>query len=120
MALAYILAGINHFIRPQFYLAIMPAWLPMHHLLVWVSGFAEITLGVLLCYRYTRRIAAWGIILLLLFVFPANIQMMLDYRSAGHPRLWLAVLRLPLQLLLIWWAYQYTKPPRQLNTQTSG
>ena len=120
MALAYILAGINHFIRPQFYLAIMPRWLPSHQLLVWVSGFVEVMLGLLLFFRHTRRMAAWGVILLLLFVFPANVQMLLDYRSTGHPRLWLAVLRLPLQLLLIWWAYQYTKQTAQLNAQTSG
>lgn len=51
--------------------------------------------------------AAWGIVLLLIAVFPANVQMMLNYKAQSNPFLWLSVLRLPLQGLLIWWAFQY-------------
>lgn len=109
MALLYIAAGINHFVRPAMYRKIMPPWLPAHHTLVLLSGVAEIVLGVLLLFPATRVWAAWGIIALLLAVFPANIQMAVQYYRSGHPYLWLALLRLPLQFLLIWWAYVYTK-----------
>ncbi|RYF84761.1 MAG: DoxX family protein [Chitinophagaceae bacterium] len=110
MAVAYIAAGINHFVHPQTYLAIMPPWLPAHAALVFVSGVLEVLFGLLLLPLRIRHAAAWGLILLLVAVFPANIQMLINYYREGHPHLWLAVLRLPLQVVLIWWAYQYTKP----------
>ncbi|RYY38400.1 MAG: DoxX family protein [Chitinophagaceae bacterium] len=109
MALLYIAAGINHFWHPAPYLAILPLWLPAHEALVALSGVAEIVLGLGFLFRPTRRLAAWGIILLLIAVFPANIQMALNYYRADHPRLWGALLRLPVQALLIWWAWVYTK-----------
>ncbi len=109
MAAAYIAAGINHFVHPQTYMAIMPPWLPAHLALVFISGVIEVLLGILLVPKITRRMAAWGIILLLLAVFPANVHMLLNFYNEKHPLIWLAVLRLPLQFLLIWWAYQYTK-----------
>jgi uncharacterized membrane protein len=109
MGLAYIAAGINHFLHPAPYKAIMPHWLPAHALLVAISGVAEILLGFGILFRPTRRLAAWGIIALLIAVFPANVQMAIDYYGAGHPRLWLALLRLPLQARLIWWAWVYTR-----------
>lgn len=109
MAAAYVAAGINHFLHPETYLAIMPPWMPAHFFFVIVSGIAELMLGFFLLFPSTRRFAAWGIILLLVAVFPANIQMLLNYHRDEHPLLWLAYLRLPLQVVLIWWAYQYTK-----------
>lgn len=109
MAGLYILAGINHFWHPEFYLKIMPPWLPWHEELVFISGVAEVALGILLFFPATRRLAAWGIILLLIAVFPANIQMMLDYKAEHNLKLWIAILRLPLQIVLIWWAYLFTK-----------
>lgn len=109
MSVLYIIAGFNHFVHPRFYLKIMPPWLPLHSLLVLLSGIMEVVFGILLCIPATRLFAAWGLIVLLIAVFPANIQMMLNYRHQHHPQLWLAVLRLPLQGLLIAWAYVYTK-----------
>lgn len=109
MALLYTAAGINHFVHPEFYIKIMPPWLPAHKELVFISGVFEVVLGLLLFFPATRRLAAWGIILLLIAVFPANIQMMLDYKAENNPKLWIAILRLPLQPVLIWWAYLYTK-----------
>jgi len=109
MSLFYFIAGVNHFIHPQFYEAIMPAWLGWHLQLIFISGLAEILLAVLLLFNPTRRFGAWGIIILLIAVFPANIQMMLNYLHQNNPHLWIAVLRLPLQIALIWWAYVYTK-----------
>jgi uncharacterized membrane protein len=110
MGLLYIAAGLYHFIHPETYLRIMPPWLPAHHFLVLLSGIIEVVLGVLVIPPFTRRPAAWGLIVLLLAVFPANVQMMLNYRRDGNPLLWVAILRLPLQAALIWWAYVYTKP----------
>lgn len=110
MILFYAGAGINHFIRPDFYLKIMPAWLPLHKELVFISGVAEVLCAVLLLFSKTRRLGAWAVIALLIAIFPANIQMLLDYKHDNNPMLWVAILRLPIQLLLIWWAYSFTKP----------
>ena len=113
MAGFYILAGINHFVNPVFYKKIMPPWLDWHDTLILISGIIEIVLGILLLPIKTRQFAAWGLIALLIAVFPANVQMMINFREEQKPYLWIAVLRLPLQLLLIWWAYQYTKNKQQ-------
>jgi uncharacterized membrane protein len=110
MAALYVAAGINHFIHPEFYREIMPRWLPFHDELIFISGVFEILFALLLLLPVTRRTAAWGIIALLISVFPANIQMTLNYQQENNPGLWLAVLRLPVQILLIWWAYSFTKP----------
>lgn len=112
MVAAYVGAGINHFIHPQPYIQIMPAFLPYPDILVYVSGAFEIILGLLLIPLKTRKLAAWGIIILLVAVFPANVQMMINYRQENNPKLWIAVLRLPLQLLFIYWAYLYTRSRR--------
>jgi uncharacterized membrane protein len=116
MILFYAGAGINHFINPAFYLQIMPSWIPMHKQMVFISGVAEILCAVLLLFPKTRRAGAWCTIALLIAVFPANIQMMLDYNRNDNPLLWVAVLRLPIQLLLIWWAYRFTRPTTSVNS----
>lgn len=106
--LLFIAAGANHFRDPKFYENIMPPYLPWHRGLVIISGIAEIILGIGLLVPRTSRFAAWGLILLLIAVFPANIHM------ASNPGLYLTVpsaflwLRLPLQICLILWAYWYT------------
>lgn len=109
MSAAYLLAGINHFIRPETYRRIMPPWVPAHDAMIFISGAAEIALGVLLLPKATRRSAAWGIVALLIAVFPANIYMAVDWTRNQHPALWVAYLRLPLQAVLIWWAWLYTE-----------
>lgn len=88
----------------------MPAWLPGHHALVFISGVAEVLFALLLLIPSTRSWGAYFIIALLIAVFPANIQMLLNYYRENNSMLWVAVLRLPIQLLLIWWAYSFTKP----------
>ena len=108
MAGFYILAGINPFVYPGFYKKIMPPWLDGHYALIFISGVAEVVVGILLLPVKTRQLAAWSIIALLIAVFPANVQMMINFREEQNAYLWIAVLRLPLQLLLIWWAYKYT------------
>jgi len=108
MILFYAGAGINHFINPSFYLQIIPPWLPLHKEFVFLSGVAEIVCALLLLFSKTRRVGAWAVIALLIAVFPANIQMLLDYKKDNNPMLWVAILRLPIQLILIWWAYGFT------------
>jgi uncharacterized membrane protein len=111
LALFYFAAGINHFIHPQPYTGIMPPWLPWHKELVLISGICEIIAALLLLPVATRRIGAWCIIALLIATFPANVQMVLNYYKRDDSALWIAVLRLPVQLLLIWWAHRFTKTP---------
>jgi uncharacterized membrane protein len=110
MAALYVAAGLNHFIHPLFYEAIMPPYLPWHAILIFTSGLCEILFACLLLPLYTRRLAAWCIMILLIAVFPANVQMAINYYREPNPLLWIALLRLPLQLLLLWWAYTLTRP----------
>jgi uncharacterized membrane protein len=109
MAVFYICAGINHFWHPVDYIKIMPSYLSYPAELVFISGVFEILCGILLIPSKTRRAGAWLAILLLIAVFPANIQMAINYYNTGNPDLWIAIIRLPVQIFLIWWAWVYTK-----------
>jgi uncharacterized membrane protein len=115
MAAGYVVAGLNHFINPGIYLSIMPPLLPQPLMLVYISGICEIVFGILLLPLFTRRFAAWCMILLLIAIFPANIQMAINYYRAHNPYLWITILRLPLQFILIRWAYAFTKRPKHFN-----
>ncbi|WP_461130141.1 DoxX family protein [Spirosoma aerophilum] len=106
-AIIYIAAGANHFISPKTYLAIMPPYIPSHQLMVTLSGIAEIVLGIGLLFPATRSLSAWGLILLLIVVFPANVYMATAGKFKKLPA-WIRWGRLPLQAVLIWWAYQFT------------
>jgi uncharacterized membrane protein len=77
--------------------------------MVYLSGVFEIGFALLLIPQVTRIVGAWLIILLLIAVFPANIQMTIDWYNENNPNLWATFVRLPLQLILIWWAWLYTK-----------
>jgi uncharacterized membrane protein len=110
MAAFYIMAGFNHFRDPGFYLRMMPPFLPAHELLVQLSGIAESGLGLALLFKTLRPYAAWGIIALLLAVFPANFYMYQNRETLFADFSATALLvRLPLQLVLIAWAYIYTR-----------
>ena len=107
LALLFICAGANHFRSPEIYLQIMPPFLPAPAALVWISGVAEILGGFGLLLEPTRRLAALGLILLLLAVFPANIYGALHGMNL-HGRTvppWILWTRLPLQLPLLAWVY---------------
>ncbi len=114
LAALFTTAGVMHFLRPAFFEAIVPPYLPAPHLLVVVSGILEIALALMLLIPRVSRVAAFGLIALLLAVSPANIHMAL------HPSLFPAFspialwIRLPLQLVLIAWAFWYTRPTRSL------
>jgi uncharacterized membrane protein len=108
MAVLYILAGINHFRKPDVYLKIIPDYFPNPKLLNILSGAAEILLGLLLCFPNYTNLAALAIITMLIAIFPANLFMYQNMNaSLGIPK-WILLLRLPLQIALIVWAYQYT------------
>jgi uncharacterized membrane protein len=108
----YIAAGAYHLISPATYMKIMPVWLPWHFALVILSGLFEILCGLLLLFVKTRQVGAFCTIALLIAVFPANIQMTVNYIHEQNPAIWVSIIRLPVQLLLIWWAYIYTKPAK--------
>jgi len=108
MAAFYVFAGVMHFVSPKFFLKIMPPYIPYHQLIVSVSGLAEILLGIGLLFSSTRQYAAWGIIVLLIAVFPANVYMAVAEKFQSMSP-WVRWGRLPIQAVLIWWAYQYTK-----------
>src|SRR5687768_15469930 len=97
----FVFAGVMHFIISASYVGIMPPWLPWHRELVYLSGVLEIAGGVGLLIPRTRRAAGMGLVVLLIAVWPANLQMVLNARAADKP-LWheaLLWLRLPLQIL---------------------
>jgi uncharacterized membrane protein len=101
LALLFVGAGVLHFVRPEIYLRIMPPALPAPRLLVLLSGAAEVVGGVGLLLRATRRWAGWGLLALLVAVFPANVYMV-GLASALHIPAWVLWARLPLQPLLGW------------------
>ena len=103
----FISVGIHHFVDPTPYLAIMPPYLPAHLELVYISGVFEILGGLgLITIRY-RTIAAWGLIALLIAVYPANIHMLINevYLPDMPREKWLLWLRMPLQFILGWLIY---------------
>ena len=111
-AIFYVVAGALHFIKPEPYLKIMPPYIPWPVAMVRISGAFEILGGLGLLVSATRRAAAWGLIALLIAVFPANIYMAIHPIEAGAASI-APVLRwgrLPLQLLLVWWLLWCTKP----------
>ncbi|MEO6771543.1 MAG: DoxX family membrane protein [Kofleriaceae bacterium] len=107
-------AGINHFYNPAPYLGMMPAALPHPELLVQLSGVAEILGGLGLILPRTRRLTAWCLIALFVAIFPANLNMALHHLPLGTTPVpvWALWARLPLQLVLIAWAYWFTRPER--------
>jgi uncharacterized membrane protein len=112
MGLFYVVAGVNHFLNPDFYVAIMPPYLPAHLELVYLSGVAEIVLGVAVLIPRYRVLAAWGVIALLIAIFPANLHVALHNIPVGGASEGLGIwnwVRLPLQLVLIAWAWWYTR-----------
>jgi uncharacterized membrane protein len=109
LAIFMVGAGTMHFVRTDFYVKIMPPYLPLHRELVYLSGVIEIALGVLLLIPRFSRLAAWGIIALLIAVFPANIYVYQHQELIpGSPIL--HFLRLPLQGVFLLWAYWHTRP----------
>jgi uncharacterized membrane protein len=120
MSLLYILVGIKHFSDPNFFLKIMPEYLNYHLELVYISGFFEILFGILLIFKKTRFFGAWGVFILLICVFPANIylynseaaQIALDISKSQ------ALMRLPFQIPLLILAYWHSNEKSSKNFST--
>lgn len=109
MAGIYIVAGSIHFIKPKTYLRIMPRYLPAHKPLVFLSGAAEIILGAGLFFPETKNLAVYGIILMLLIFLLVHFYMLSSKKAgAGFPK-WALWIRVPLQFLLMWWAWYYLR-----------
>ena len=108
LATIFVVAGALHFVMPNSYARIMPPWLPAHVPLVYVSGVFEILGGIGILVPAVRVAAGWGLIALLIAVFPANIQMLQTAIVHGQSLPWRLALiaRLPLQPLLMFWVYQ--------------
>lgn len=99
-------AGVLHFVAPEGFDSIVPHILPgSGRFWTSVSGVAELCLAVGVAWPVTRRIAATASAVFFVLVFPANIQDAVDHASGPAPELALALLRLPLQIPLIWWAW---------------
>ncbi|GAC1659080.1 MAG: DoxX family protein [Gemmatimonadaceae bacterium] len=107
LATFFVCAGVFHFIRLADYVNVVPEWLPQPRVLVYASGLCEIAGGLGLLTSRTRSAAAWGLMALLVAVFPANIQMLVAALGTGRWGMepFLLALRLPAQPLLIAWVW---------------
>ena len=117
LATFFVAAGVAHFAATAFFTHIVPPYLPSPEALVYVSGACEVLLGVAVLVPATRRLAAWGLVLLLIAVFPANVHMAVNRVGFVDPPAWLPQptplglwLRLPVQGVLVAWAWWYTRP----------
>lgn len=108
--LFFIVAGVTHFTNQAFFVSIVPPYLPFPVALVVISGIAEMALGVLLLMRRTSRLAAWGLIALLVAVFPANIHMAMNPQLYPDTSPTALLIRLPAQGVLLAVAYWFTRP----------
>tara|TARA_B100000902_G_scaffold395341_1_gene453713 strand:- start:6 stop:356 length:351 start_codon:yes stop_codon:yes gene_type:complete len=112
MSVFYIQIGIKHFTDPDWFRPIMPPFLPYHTALIYISGFFEVLFGSMLIFNRTRYLAGWGLILLLIAVYPANIYLAFNSHVQEQMNIshFLASwVRLPLQFGFIWIAYKHSK-----------
>ncbi|MBT3503186.1 MAG: DoxX family protein [Cryomorphaceae bacterium] len=111
MSVGYTYAGVRHFIDPDFFLAIMPNYLSFHLEIVYLSGVAEILFGILLFFKKTRTFASYGLIVLLICVFPANIHLVESELSQSilNATKDQTIIRLPFQAFFILLAYWHSK-----------
>lgn len=122
LAVAIIIVGITHFVKPEPYVKIVPPYLPYHLELVYISGFFEILGGIGLLVPPVSRAAAWGLIALFIAVFPANINMTINniqLEGIPHNQV-LYWVRLPLQAVLIAWAWWFTKEEPEQQFEESS
>lgn len=101
----FIAAGLNHFIHPELYLRIIPPYLPAHDAINAISGAAEAVIGVMIAVPRLRHLGGWLAIALLVAVFPANIYLFTHQELLPDVPSWAHLIRLPIQLLFIAWAY---------------
>jgi uncharacterized membrane protein len=113
LAAGFIFAGFNHFYNPDFYLRIMPPYLPWPSALHLTAGFFEVVLGVMLLFQRFQKLAAWGLIALLLAIYPANIHMAVNHDLYPELPMVFHWIRLPLQFVMIAWAWWFTRADKE-------
>jgi uncharacterized membrane protein len=109
LAFFFVAAGVNHFRNPEFYLRMMPPQLPFPSALHLAAGFFEVLLGLMLLFPKYQRRAAWGMIALLIAVFPANIYMAMNPQLFPEFKPQVLMIRLPFQFVFIAWAWWFTR-----------
>lgn len=109
LSVLFVAAGLNHFVNLDFYLPMMPVYLPAHRELILLSGALEILGGLAVLIRAWRPMAGWALILIMIGVFPANLHMALNPADFPDVPIWFLYVRLPLQGVLIWWAWRATR-----------
>ncbi len=109
----FVAAGANHFLNKPFYVKIMPPYIPAPQLMVEISGAVETGLGALLLWDRFARAAAWGLIALLVAVFPANLHMALHPEQFPRFRPGVLWARLPFQAVFIAWAWWHARPDQK-------
>ena len=110
LAAFFINIGINHFVNPDFYLSIMPPAFPMHVEAVYVSGFFEVLGGVCVLIPRLRKIAGWGLVALLVAVYPANIYMAITPDAFPDFPVELIYVRLAYKFVIFYWAFSVPRP----------
>ncbi len=108
MGVLYILAGMNHFRKPKLYERIIPPYFPAKSTMVLLSGIAEMILGFMLLTKDTQQIAAWGIICMLAVFLTVHFYMLQNEEASMKLPKWALIGRIPLQFILMYWAYLYT------------
>ena len=110
LSILYVTVGIKHFLNPDFFIAIMPPIIPLHKEFVFISGFFEILFGILILFKKTRLMGSWGLITLLILVFPANIYLYISEtpREVLNISKTQALIRMPFQIPLIIIAYWHS------------
>lgn len=106
IAAFFTFAGVGHFTNAEFFLNIMPPYLPFHLALVYISGVFEVIGGVGVLLPSLRRSAGWGLVALLIAVFPANIHMAMNPDQFNEMPYWGLLLRLPIQFVAMYWVYR--------------
>ena len=110
LAAFFINAGVGHFVNQDFYLSIMPPAFPLHPAAVYISGFFEVLGGVCVLIPRLRKIAGWGLVALLVAVYPANIYMAITPEAFPDIHVALLYVRLAFQFLFFYWAFSVTRP----------
>jgi uncharacterized membrane protein len=115
VGLFFVVVGITHFTSPAFFVSIVPPYLPAPLTLVYVSGFFEILGGLGVLLPATRTLAGYGLLALLVAVYPANIHMAMN--PGDFPDIPPAALyaRLPIQFVFAWIVWWATRPPGRMD-----
>lgn len=108
LGIIFILAGVNHFRKPKLYEQIVPPYFPAASTIVMLTGIVEMILGFMLMNKNSQTEAGWGIIILLILFLPAHIYMLQNEKASLKIPKWALILRIPLQFVLMYWAYLYT------------